>query len=553
MSTNKSDAKEISRRSFLTGVAATGALSFAGVMAGCSSAGSSKAEKPVEASNGNAGKDSVDPWTLDEIGEPTDTIDADLCVIGAGGAGLSAGISAQNAGLDVVVIEKMKTTGGSFIGSEGLFAVGTQWQKDAGVDYSVDELVNRCLDYHHWIINPSLYKDWFNKTADTVVWLENLGVKFNHVQSLGDSPVAWHVYEGEGSEGTGVTFMKSFGKAAQEAQVPIELGCSGKKIVMEDGKVAGVLAVRDDGTVVRVNSKAVFVGTGGWANNPDLIRYLNHADPSRMTASGMRGRDGDGLKMMVDAGGSLAQGAGTVMTYGPIVPETTYGTELQAATSLNPHLWVNEEGKRFVPEDMFLRNFAHCGNTIHNQKRAFTVCNQAIIDGYTQNGGDVSIGVYVVAGEPMTTLAKDFPDFIDSGNKYVFKGDTVQDLAKAMGIDAAALEETMKHYNSMCAAGEDTEFMKPAQYMRPIEGGPYYAFEVFNGYFTTVGGIQINERTEVIGEDREVIPGLYAGGCDAGGLYGDTYDVVMAPGSAASWAINSGRMAVENITSYLSK
>lgn len=160
-----------------------------------------------------------------------------------------------------------------------------------------------------------MYKNFFKHTADTVVWLEDLGVEFDHVQSLGDSPNAWHVYKGVGSEGTGVTFMKSFGAAAESAGVRIETGCSGKKILMEDGQVKGLLAVRDSGDVVKVECKAVIVGTGGWANSPELIRELNGSDPDRVTASGMDGRDGDGLKMLKDVGAALAAGPGTMVTW----------------------------------------------------------------------------------------------------------------------------------------------------------------------------------------------------------------------------------------------
>lgn len=545
---NAGGAEGISRRNFIAGTVLAGSLAAAGV-AGCSPRGNeAKAGAPT---GSTSSVDQNDPWAIEELGEPSETISCELCVVGGGGTGLAAGIQAQQLGVDVVVLEKKNSTGGSFIGSEGLFAVGSHWQDDAGVSYSVDELAEACFDYHHWIPNPALYKNFFRHTADTVVWLEDLGVEFDHVQSLGDSPNAWHVYKGIGSEGTGVTFMKSFGAAAESAGVRIETGCSGKKIVMEDGQVKGVLAVRDNDDVVRVECKAVIVGTGGWANSAELIRELNGSDPDRVTASGMDGRDGDGLKMLKDVGAALAAGPGTMATYGPILPGTTYGTQLQAATSLEPHLWVNESGSRFVREDMFLKNFAYAGNAVHNQKRAFTVCNKDIMDRYMNEGGDVGVGVYVVAGVPMTDLAEEFPKLLESKSDYVFQADTVEELAEQMGVDPESLVATLDSYNAQCEQGVDTEFFKPAEYMRPIQTPPFYAFEVFNGYFCTVGGISVTPDTEVMDEERNVIPGLYAGGCDAGGLYGDTYDVAYCPGSCASWAINSGRLAAKHAATYL--
>ena len=532
-------ASQMSRRMFVAGTAAAGVSGAA-----LSGARLARANEAAEAAG---------PWALEELGEPTETIDVDMCVLGAGGTGLAAAIQATQLGLDVVVLEKQAMVGGSFVGTEGLFAVGSHWQDEAGESFTADEVIIECLDYHHWIPNPALYEEFFTRTAETVDWLEGLGVVFDHVQALGDSRNCWHVYEGEGSEGTGVTFMKSFSAAADELGIRIELECPGKQLIMEGGKVAGVLAKRSDGTVVQVNAPVVVVGTGGYANNGDVIRDLNGADPTRITPSGMAGRDADGLKMMRAAGGQLAAQAGTIMFYGPILPGTSYGSEIQAATSMQPHLWVNQDAERFVNEDMFLKNFAYAGNAVHNQERTLTVCTQAIIDRYIDEGPDVGVGVYVNAGSPLTKLADQLADAMEDEESapYIFKADTVEELAQAAGLDSEKLTATVEAYNEMCAAGADTRFSKPAEYMRALEEGPFYAFEVFNGYFTTVGGIKVTPQTEVLDDTNTVIPGLYAGGSDAGGLYGDTYDVGIAAGSQASWAINSGRLAAKNGASYL--
>lgn len=532
-------ASQMSRRMFVAGTAAAGVAGAA-----LSGARLARADEAAEAAG---------PWALEELGEPTETIDVDMCVLGAGGTGLAAAIQATQLGLDVVVLEKQAMVGGSFVGTEGLFAVGSHWQDEAGESFTADEVIIECLDYHHWIPNPALYEEFFTRTAETVDWLEGLGVVFDHVQALGDSRNCWHVYEGEGSEGTGVTFMKSFSAAADELGIRIELECPGKQLIMEGGKVAGVLAKRSDGTVVQVNAPVVVVGTGGYANNGDVIRDLNGADPTRITPSGMAGRDADGLKMMRAAGGQLAAQAGTIMFYGPILPGTSYGSEIQAATSMQPHLWVNQDAERFVNEDMFLKNFAYAGNAVHNQERTLTVCTQAIIDRYIDEGPDVGVGVYVNAGSPLTKLADQLADAMEDEESapYIFKADTVEELAQAAGLDPEKLAATVEAYNEMCAAGADTRFSKPAEYMRALEEGPFYAFEVFNGYFTTVGGIKVTPQTEVLDDTNTVIPGLYAGGSDAGGLYGDTYDVGIAAGSQASWAINSGRLAAKNGASYL--
>lgn len=543
----------LSRRSFIKG-ASLSATAIAGLsLMGCSP------QSGLESAANAASVDSADVsgsqtsgiWAIDSIDEPTETMECELCVIGAGGTGLAAGIQAKQLGVDVLCLEKKGATGGSFIGSEGLFAVGSHWQDEAGVTFNAHEIVQACLDFHHWIPSPALYQNFFNHTAATVTWLESLGVEFDHVQGLGDSWVTWHVYKGHGAEGTGVTFMKSFGAAAESADVPIKLNCSGKRLIMENGKVAGVLAERNDGSVVQINCKAVVVGTGGYANNADMIAELNGADPERVTASGMDGRDGDGLKMMVEAGATMADAEGCIAFYGPILPGTSYGTPVQAATCMQPTLWVNENASRFIREDMFYKNFAYCGNAVSKQKRAFTICNQATLERFEKEGTDVGVGVYVNAGTPLDGMLDELNEIIERGNDRVFQGDTIEDLAKAAGLDAAALRVTFDQHEKYAAEGVDLEFGKPSNYLFSMAEGPYYAFEVNDGLFCTCGAISVTPQTEVLDAEGNTIIGLYAGGCDAGGFYGDTYDVGIAGGSCASWAINSGRLAATHAADYL--
>lgn len=549
----------LTRRGFLRGAALTTAVAAGTAIVGCSpttggsdatSGGSSAGNTPAGATTGNS-----TVWAIEELGEPTETIDTELCVIGDGGSGVAAAIQAHQLGVDVVLLAKQQVLGGSFIGSEGLCAFESHWQADVGEKTTVEEAELMCEDFHHWLPDPALYLNFFRRTADTVVWLEGLGVEFDHVQSLCGSPVCWHVYKGDHYVGTGVQFMKSFGAAAEAEGVRIEYSTPAKKLIADNGEIKGVLAVRDDGTVVQINCKAAFVGTGGWANSKELITELNGADLDRITASGMTGRDGDGLKMMKDVGAALALCPGTMMFYGPVMPGTTYGTQVSTATSLEPTLWVNQDGVRYTDEYMFNVNFAFAGNAVHNQKRAFNIFTQERLDYYKEHGGKMNVGVYTVADEPMDKLEEEWQKLLDSNSEYLFQADTIEELAVAMGLESeaqATLKTTFDNYNSYCANGKDLEFGKNTDYLNSLaSGGKLFAAEIFNGYFTTVGGIKVNQYTEVIGEDDKIIKGLYSGGSDAGGLYGDTYDVARAAGSQASWAVNSGRIGAKYAAQYL--
>ncbi len=498
-------------------------------------------------------KTSEKVWAIEEIGAVDEVIDADVCVVGGGGVGLAAAIEATQLGLKPVLIEKKAFTGGSFIGSEGLFAVGSHWQAAAGETAKVEDFVKSCMEFHHWGVDPSLYQYFFSRTAQTIEWLEALGVKFSEVRSIGHSPICWHLYDGNRAEGTGVTFMKRFRNAADDLSIPIRVNLAGKKLIMKDGKVAGIYAVGSDGKVVQINAPVVIVGTGGYADNFDMIRELNGADTSRIIPGGVSGRDGDGLKMMRDVGAALAEHPGTVMFYGPITPNTIYGSDIQSGTAMQPILWVNQDGERFCNEGLFWENFSYAGNAIRRQDKSFTIINKALLDQFAEKGAHISVGVYYEAPNPMPKLWSQIQELLDANSPYVHTADSIEHLAEKIGVDAGKLSNTLREYNGYCAAGYDAQFLKNPDYLDAMEEGPYYAFEVYNGYFCTVGGIKISKYTEVIDTQGNVIPGLYAGGNDAGGLYGECYDVGSAAGSQASWAINSGRIAAQQAAEYFAK
>ena len=531
------------------------------ISAGCTPACSS-------ASSNNSGTGYIDPAAdgkeptiidytnvVEEVGEPAEVEEHEIIVVGAGGTGLAAGIQAFEDGLDVVVLEKKALAGGTFPGSEGMFAVGSHLQKEAGYEIDVEEIIGRLMTYHHYVPDPELYRAFFNKTAETIDWLEKEGVGFQEVVALGESDPTWHLYAGERSKGLGAQFMVSFIAHAEEIGLDIRYETPAKQLIVdESGAVTGVLAVDKDGKVIQFNAKAVIIGTDGYANNDNMMKQLCEVDPAKICAAGATsGREGDGIRMARHAGAIMAPAPGTAAWYGPILYGTTYVTPVQAATSLQPVLWINEACERFVAEDMFHRNFPFAGMAHKSQKTVYTMLTQKFLDQYEAEGVQLQVGVYCETGIPLTTLKADLQELIDEGNEHIWVANTVADLAAAAGLDADKLTATVEKYNAMCEAGKDTQFDKADEFMIPLkdEEGPYYLFEVQNGYFCTVGGIKVTTKCEAVNDDRQVIPGLYMGGMDAGGFYGDAYDAGIAAGSCASWAINSGRMAEEAAKEYI--
>ena len=134
----------------------------------------------------------------------------------------------------------------------------------------------------------------------------------------------------------------------------------------------------------------------------------------------------------------------------------------------------------------------------------------------------------------------------------MFKGDSIKDLAKQINVDPETLQHTVEEYNAFAQQGHDTLFSKDPKYLFPLTESPYYAVRAQTVFLGTMGGIKINHRIEALDNDHNTIPGLYAGGFDAGGMYGDSYGMRYSTGLASGFAVNSGRLAGKNSLKYLS-
>ncbi len=526
----------LSRRGFVAGAAVAGVA--AGVAATMGAPEKAQAKVIAESS---------DVWNLEEVGDPSETMDCDLVIIGAGGTGMACACQAKQLGLNPIVLEKESQTGGSFIGTEGLFALGTKYTQESGCDMTVGQAISNTMVYHHFIPNHKLYQRFFGQTADTVQWLENLGVGFQGAIAIGDGPACWHVYQRDLKKGPGSTFQDSMRAAAENLGVQIELETPAKKILMKDGKVAGVIAQRSDGSYLQVNAPNVAVATGGYPQNKDFLYAVSETRNELILPQGVPGAEADGIKMARDAGAYMAEGLGTVMWCGPCLKGAVW-THMDYCVSVQPTLWINGDCERWINEDRWISDFAGVGLAQRNQDKTFTIFTENDMTAWENDGPYGMVFSFAQPGTPMDGVRDQIQALIDEGD--VFRCDTGLEMADAEGLDAEALQECIDTYNGYCDAGEDPDFGKAAEHLRKIEP-PYYIGQIGDGYYTTCGGIMINDNCEVENADHKVIPGLYAGGSDAGCLYGDSYDVSLAPGSQASWANNSGRIIAMQVAKSL--
>ena len=213
-----------------------------------------------------------------------------------------------------------------------------------------------------------------------------------------------------------------------------------------------------------------------------------------------------------------------------------------------PHLMVNLLGERFMNEAI-MPNPTYTGNAIALQKGR---CAFLLFDDNIKAKMEIDLDTRSVVF-PITRFDDadaSIRKVLQTGYPHFFKADTIEALARQIGIREDVLIQAIDDYNQHCVRGYDALFNKPQHQLRPITQAPFYAARHFPGAYGTLGGIKINHRTEVLDESWEAIPGLYAAGTDACAIYGDCY-VFVLPGNTMGFAINTGRMAGENASIFI--
>ncbi len=475
--------------------------------------------------------------------------EAQVVVIAGGPSGLSAAVQAAEDGADVLVLEKQPAVGGAANMGMGPLGIGTRYQKQNMMDVTVEKAFNMFMEYTHYNVDARLVKRYFEQSAETIEWLEDMGVEFEGAfRYFPKSEPTWHIVKTDQGIGPrAASFMnKALYARAQELDVKFLLETPAKKIVMEDGKVAGVLATDKDGKEVSISCKAAIICTGGaGCNKQFILDETGYKSGEDMLNFAIPGIMGDGLKMAWEAGADhlpvrIEQAA--CLEGVDDLPQSIGNVMYQ------PNLLVNLHGKRVMNED-HMQNATYLSNVCAHQKNriCFSIIDSSIAKYYMKNGVD---NVSLVRPDP------DVSDFIDgikmakeNGNEGLYIADSIEELAEMAGIDVDNLVETVDDYNDYCDS-VDEEFFKPKRYLRPLTKAPYYAARIRPGGYGTVGGIRINENCEACDKEFDPIPGLYAAGADACNIYDDSY-MFLLPGNSMGFAVNTGRIAGMSAAEYV--
>lgn len=500
-------------------------------------------------------------------------LQAEIVVIGGGGAGLAAAVSAAEQGCkSILVLEKAGAPAGSTSMAHDIFGAESPVQKRSGVDARKDDLFKKAMEWTHWNrVNPRLVRAFIDKSGETIGWLEEKGVKFEIAQFFpGQVPWVRHYMV----DGQGAKLMKIMRNNCKDLGIAIHTNTRGRNIIRDDnGKITGVTAATKNGEFA-IGAKAVIITTGGYGNNREMLKTYCPYYQDTMTYDGVPGNTGDGITMAVEAGAATS-GLGTLILHGPFIARTEVkaiklsakGREGKAPEvrlqelAWEPYtVWLNKQGRRFMDEAHSLAFFAS-GNAVALQPDgvAYTVIDTDTVR-MMEKQGLIRSGIFGIAAHtlhgfippavPLPGLEKELNKHSDPD--FMMISDSWHDIAGWMGAEPEVLIEAIEEYNEACDRNHDTLFVKDKKYLRPIRTAPYYVIKGHAAICDAIGGIKINERMEVLDRVDNPIPGLYAAGSTTGCWESESYCYHLT-GHLVGFALNSGRIAGENAVAYVTK
>ena len=466
------------------------------------------------------------------------TVDADIVIVGAGGAGMTAAITAAEEGKSVVILESQSMVGGNSVRATGGMNAGKTVYQDenefgeaAGVEKTLKTAAEKYADNEtitalaktvseQWaeyqanptgyfdsvelmeldtmvggkgINDPELVETLCSNSADAIDWLDEHGITLHNVASFGGASVK-RIHRPVDADGktisVGSYMIPLLQENCEKAGVQILLNTTANEILTDaNGAAVGVKATGASGETVTVNAKAVVLTTGGFGANLDMVTEYKPELKGFMTTNAA-GAQGQGIER------ATAIGAGTVdMDQIQIHPTVEANTAALITEGLRGDgaVLINAEGKRFIDE-VGTRDVVSAAEIAQTGSYSWLVVDQAMVDASS-----------VIQG------------YIKKG--YTVTGETYEELGKAMGVDEAAFAETMNTWNGYVDAKNDPDFGRTS-FANKLDTAPYYAIKVTAGVHHTMGGLTINTNTEVLKEDGSVIPGLFAAGEVTGGVHG---------------------------------
>ncbi|MBQ3403680.1 MAG: flavocytochrome c [Synergistaceae bacterium] len=450
-------------------------------------------------------------------------MEADVIIIGAGGAGFAAATEALENGATVIILEKNEMIGGNTARAGGTLNAPDperQSKMNPPVEDSVELFIKNTLEAGDYKADPKLVEVLCSHALEARHWLTAHGTQWTEMvyQTIGG---LWPRSLDEKDKIAYNGFIAPLAKRVNELGGKVVLNCRADSLVPdESGRVREVVAYdTKNGQEYRFTAKkGVILATGGYAASAALVKKYNGL--SGLPTSNAPTSTGDGIEMGLKVGAALEG-----MDYIQIHPHgnpVTGGLQSHFAGVIKNAIYVNKEGKRFVEE-------SGRRDVISNATIAQT--GQVMYSIFDSEGGFYA-GVKELPPAELENL---------TSKGYLFVGSTLEELAGKAGIDPEGLKATVARYNELVAAGKDTDFEKDEVDL-PIGKAPFYCVPLSPTLHHTMGGLKINTEAQVLREDGSVIPGLYAAGEVTGGIHGSN----RVGGNALTDGVVFGRIAGKN-------
>ena len=487
-------------------------------------------------------------WSFEIPPEPisesmiSETVQADLIVVGEGFAGLCTALSAAQEGVDTVIVTGSSRPigrGGSVFASYSKVMKKLGYPKFDPTDFFLQEFVSNSynVDQRKWYSfynNSETAMDWLIDLleADGVsVVLENGNEDDPHSPSY--QPVGTHSFITKDMTKAGIGIMiglKTLEKNFTQCGGRVSYRTVAKQLVRDNdgqGRVSAVIALNQDGNYIKYKAnKAIVLATGDFSANREMMTkycpaYARHFDdkPANYNAgfvvNGIYRGDGHQMALWVGAAWQRTFPNAPIIQGGGIPSHLPYGG--------HRGLFLNKDGERFMNED---RNAAYTTRTILHEPGQIA---------YAIWGRNYAYDVDWHRFGSTRGSEKLDPDGIiedweqQAARGSIIKGDTIDEVIFGLGLPLEITRASIDRYNENCRAGTDTDFYKKAKYLQEIKDAPFYgASEGEFRYYTVLGGPRTNHNMQICDHDDKPIPGLYAAGSLIGDLFANCYNFRIA-------------------------
>ena len=419
---------------------------------------------------------------------------ADVVVIGGGAAGMSAAIVAAEEGAEVILLEKMNYLGGNTLrATGGMNAAGTVYQKQAGIEDSAVLFFEDTMESGHRLNDETLVRLLVAKAADSIDWLAAFGADLSDVGRLaGHSRSRTH--RPSGGAPVGKELVPVLTSVVKSKGVDVRTENRAAELISKGGKreqpatVTGVIVETNGGRRYKIRCRSVIIATGGFGSSPELYVRMD-PDLKGFNTTNHPGANGDYLYLTEGLDAALID-MEFIQTHPTVEPDN--GVLITEAVRGNGGILVNTEGERFTDELAF-RDVLSRDIMSQEGKSAYLVFDRRIRESLSATDTYFALNL-------------------------ITRAETMEALAKKMGISSRGLVEAVSLYNILQASGKDLDFGRNNMPL-PISEPPFYGIRVAPAVHHCMGGLKINVHTEVLNNDGKVIKGLYAAGEASGGIH----------------------------------